>query len=103
MVSDVVITPAASARLELLVRVGCKLVYEETATASLLLNLRPRTDPQQALRQEIVSFDLGSPSEEFADVHGKIISQMIQLPSPWCSLAPLVCNPRRTPPPAQSR
>ena len=76
MVSDVVIIPAASARLELLVRVGCRLVYEATGTASLLLNLRPRTDPQQALRQEMVSFDLGSPSEEFADVNGNVVHRI---------------------------
>src|ERR1700682_1993901 len=40
--------------LDLLVRVGCSLVYETATSASLLLTLRPRTDPRQELAQEML-------------------------------------------------
>ena len=62
--------------LDLLVRVGCSLVYETSTSASLLLTLRPRTDPRQALHQEMLSFGAGLPSEEFADVHGNIVHRV---------------------------
>ncbi len=62
--------------LDLLVRVGCSLIYETATSASLLLTLRPRTDPRQALHQEMLSFGAGLPSEEFADVHGNIVHRI---------------------------
>lgn len=72
--------PAVGAAPPLLIRVGCKLVYEATATASLLLTLRPRTDPGQALHQELLSFGDGLPSEEFADAHGNIVHRVLLQP-----------------------
>jgi len=67
-------------RLDLLVRVGCSLVYQASATASLLLNLRPRTDPRQALQQELLSFGDQLASEEFADVHGNVLHRVALQP-----------------------
>ena len=68
--------PAAGSRLDLLVRVGCSLFYQATSTAVLLLNLRPRTDPRQALQQELLGFGAHLASEEFADVHGNILHRV---------------------------
>jgi transglutaminase-like putative cysteine protease len=71
---------ASTAHLDLLVRVGCNLVYQAAGPASLLLNLRPRSDPRQALQQELLSFGAGLVSEEFADVHGNIVHRLALLP-----------------------
>jgi transglutaminase-like putative cysteine protease len=60
-------------KLDLTVRVGCSLVYESTAPAVVLLNLRPRADPQQALQEERLSFGENLPSEEFVDSHGNLV------------------------------
>jgi transglutaminase-like putative cysteine protease len=67
---------ASVPQLDLIVRVGCSLVYEATTTASLLLNLRPRTDPRQALQQEMLGFGAQMASEEFADVHGNVVHRV---------------------------
>jgi transglutaminase-like putative cysteine protease len=72
--------PAAVPQLDLVVRVGCSLVYEAATTASLLLNLRPRTDPRQALQQEMLGFGAQMASEEFADVHGNIVHRVALSP-----------------------
>lgn len=78
--------PAASRRpppvpqLDLLVRIGCSLVYDVTSTASLLLNLRPRTNLRQALHQEMLSFGAEVPSEEFADAYGNIVHRVALSP-----------------------
>lgn len=72
----VVTAPSAAPRLDLLVRVGCNLVYQAAGPASLLLNLRPRSDPRQALQQELLAFGADLPSEEFADVHGNILHRI---------------------------
>ena len=72
--------PAQTPQLPLFVRVGCSLVYQATATASLLLTLRPRTDPRQALHQELLSFGEGLPTEEFADGHGNIVHRVVLEP-----------------------
>lgn len=62
--------------LDLLVRVGCRLVYEATSTASLLLTVRPRTEMRQALRQELLSFGEELPSEELVDGEGNIVHRV---------------------------
>jgi transglutaminase-like putative cysteine protease len=66
--------------LQLLIRVGCKLVFETNAPTALLLNLRPRTDPRQALHQEMLSIGHGLPAEEFADSHGNVVNRVMLFP-----------------------
>jgi transglutaminase-like putative cysteine protease len=66
--------------LDLLVRVGCSLVYEAVNPVSLLLNLRPRTDPRQALQQELLGFGTTVASEEFSDVHGNTVHRVALAP-----------------------
>lgn len=71
------ITPPVSApRLDLVIRVGCRLVYETVVPASLLLNLRPRSDPRQTLQQELISFGAELPSEQFADANGNLVHRV---------------------------
>jgi transglutaminase-like putative cysteine protease len=66
--------------LNILVRVGCSLVYEAANPVSLLLNLRPRTDPRQALQQELLGFGTTVASEEFSDVHGNTVHRVALSP-----------------------
>ena len=73
-------TPAPPTGAPLFVRIGCSLVYEATSPVALLLTLRPRTDPRQALHQELLSFGDGLPAEEFADVHGNIVHRVVLSP-----------------------
>jgi transglutaminase-like putative cysteine protease len=62
--------------LDLLVRVGCRLVYEATSTATLLLTVRPRTEMRQALRQELLSFGEELPSDELVDGEGNVVHRV---------------------------
>src|SRR5882724_410009 len=72
--------PAGRPQLDLTVRVGCSLVYESAVPAVVLLNLRPRTDPQQALQEERLSFGENLPSEEFVDSHGNLVYRVMLHP-----------------------
>jgi transglutaminase-like putative cysteine protease len=74
-------TPQAGRpRLDLTLRVGCSLVYENATPAVVLLNLRPRTDPQQALQEERLSFGENLPVEEFVDSHGNLVYRVMLHP-----------------------
>ncbi len=64
----------------LTVRVGCRFVYEATQPVPLLLNLKPRRDPRQALQAEQLTFGVNLPAEEFEDVHGNIVYRLILQP-----------------------
>lgn len=68
-----ILSPRRPHKLDLTVRVGCSLVYETNSSAMLLLNLRPRTDWQQSLQEERLSFGQNLPAEEFADSHGNLV------------------------------
>src|SRR3954465_13087577 len=65
---------------DLTVRVGCNLVYEPSSEVPLLLNLKPRRDPRQALQEEKLVLGAELPAEEFEDVHGNIVYRMIPAP-----------------------
>jgi hypothetical protein len=72
--------PAGRPKLDLTLRVGCSLVYENTSPAVVLLNLRPRADPQQALQEERLSFGENLPVEEFVDSHGNLVYRVMLHP-----------------------
>ncbi len=61
---------------DLTVRVGCSLGYEVTGTASLLLNLEPRTDRRHAIVFQALSLGQGLPSEQFVDSHGNRVRRL---------------------------
>ena len=67
-------------RESLTVRVGCRFVYQATQPAPLLLNLKPRRDPRQALQAEELVLGVNLPAEEFEDVHGNIVYRLILQP-----------------------
>jgi transglutaminase-like putative cysteine protease len=69
--------PGGLQKLNITVRVGCNLAYETTHEAVLLLNMRPRTDLQQSVQEERLSFGANLPSEEFTDSHGNTIYRVM--------------------------
>jgi transglutaminase-like putative cysteine protease len=64
----------------LIVRVGCAFTYEAAAPVPLILNLKPRRDPWQALQEEKLILGSNLPAEEFDDVHGNIVYRLILQP-----------------------
>jgi transglutaminase-like putative cysteine protease len=66
--------------LNLTVRVGCHLVYETTAQASVLFVLKPRPERRVQIMQEKLSFGNGLPSHEFQDSRGNITHRSMLRP-----------------------
>lgn len=58
---------------DITLRVGCSLAYEVTGTASLLLNVQPRTSSRHAVRFQALTLGDDLPSSEFIDTHGNRI------------------------------
>ena len=54
----------------LTVRIGCAFTYEAPAPVALVLNVKPRRDPWQALQEETLKLGSNLPAEEFDDAHG---------------------------------
>ena len=66
--------------LELTVRVGCKLVYETTARAPVLLVLKPGLGLRQLILEEKLVFGEGRPTEQLTDSHGNTVYRLMLLP-----------------------
>jgi transglutaminase-like putative cysteine protease len=64
-------------RHTLTVRIGCALTYETPQPVPLILNLKPRRDPRQALHEEKLLLGSNLPAEEFHDVHGNIVHRLL--------------------------
>jgi len=58
-------------------RVGCRLVYEVSGTAVLLLNVRPLRDRQHLVTTENLSLGANLPAEEFVDQHGNHVMRLV--------------------------
>lgn len=67
-------------RESLTVRVGCRFTYEASHPVPLMLNLKPRRDPFQALEAEQITFGVNLPAEEFEDQHGNIVYRLVLQP-----------------------
>ena len=67
-------------RHELTVRIGCALTYEAAQPVPLVLNLKPRRDPWQALQEEKLVLGLNLPAEEFDDANGNIVHRLMLQP-----------------------
>ncbi len=67
----------------LTVRIGCTFVYETTRPVPLVLNLKPRRQPQQLLLYELLNLGPGLPAEEFEDAHGNIVYRLLMPPGRW--------------------
>lgn len=66
--------------LELTVRVGCKLVYETTERAPVLLVLKPCLDLRQLILEEKLVFGDGVPTEQLTDSHGNVVYRLMLMP-----------------------
>lgn len=58
---------------DITLRVGCALAYEVTGTASILLNVQPRTCSRHAVVFQALTLGDNLPSSEFTDSHGNRI------------------------------
>jgi transglutaminase-like putative cysteine protease len=67
-------------QLTLTVRIGCAITYEATQAAPLVLNLRPRSDPSQALQEETLVLGENLMAEDFEDQHGNPVCRLILQP-----------------------
>ncbi len=67
-------------RHTLTVRIGCALIYETAVAVPLILNLKPRRDPWQALQEEKLVLGSDLPAEEFDDAHGNIVYRLLLQP-----------------------
>ena len=77
-------TPNIPQNFDITLRVGCSLVYEVTGTASLLLNLKLRPDPNQAVLIESLALGNNLPAEEFIDSHGNCVCRVTLAPGTNC-------------------
>jgi transglutaminase-like putative cysteine protease len=68
------------APLNLTVRVGCSLAYETPVPTSALFTLKPRIEGKVLVMQEMLSFGIGLPSQEFQDSHGNITYRSMLMP-----------------------
>ena len=66
--------------LELTVRVGCALEYETSASAPLLLVLKPRLGVRQLILEEKLVFGDGIPTEQLMDSHGNTVYRLMLRP-----------------------
>jgi len=78
------LTPNIPQNFDITLRVGCSLVYEVTGTASLLLNLKLRPDPNQAVLIESLALGNNLPAEEFIDSHGNCVCRVTLAPGTNC-------------------
>ena len=69
--------PESVPELDLLVRVGCRLVYEAGQPVPLVLSVRPQGHAGQAVRAELLAFGDGLPVERFLDVHGNTAERVL--------------------------
>src|SRR5688500_5694640 len=67
-------------RHTLTVRIGCAITYESPIPVPLVLNLKPRRDPWQALQEEKLELGMNLPAEEFDDANGNIVYRLILQP-----------------------
>jgi transglutaminase-like putative cysteine protease len=61
---------------ELLVRVGCRLVYDAAQTVPLVLSVRPQADAGTVLREEALWLGDARLVEKFADTHGNRVERV---------------------------
>ena len=64
----------------LIVRVGCAFNYDASAAVTLVLNLKPRRAPSQAVQEEKLVLGSNLSAEEFEDAHGNIVYRMLLRP-----------------------
>lgn len=76
--------PLPSPALDLTLRVGCSLAYEVSGSASLLLNIQPRSGRTHAVIFEALSLGNDLPAQAFEDVHGNRVWRIKLAPGSNC-------------------
>lgn len=66
--------------LDLLLRVGCRLVYHNTLPVTLLLCLKPHTSPHQRVEAETMAFGDNPRIDSFADGYGNFVYRLFLQP-----------------------
>ena len=66
--------------LELMARVGCRLVYAATQPTPIVLNVRPRSGGRQAVCEEQLSVGNQGYVEGFLDWHGNLLERFLLQP-----------------------
>lgn len=66
--------------MDITLRVGCRLVYEATGPATLLLNLKLRPGTHHAVLAEALTLGDSLPFDEFLDVHGNQVVRLALRP-----------------------
>src|ERR1700730_5078437 len=61
----------------LTVRVGCNIHFECESSATAILLINPRFDPDRAIRHENLDFGRAAKSESFTDTDGNIAYRVI--------------------------
>lgn len=69
--------PSLSPKFDVTVRVGCRLTYEVTGSAMLLLNLRPCPNRNHEIVFEALTLGQNLPAEEFIDSHGNRVLRVV--------------------------
>jgi transglutaminase-like putative cysteine protease len=65
--------PAPETKLELALRIGCRLQFDVPFETPTLLNIKPRHDSYQMIAQERLEFSPMLPTAEFVDDHGNSV------------------------------
>lgn len=71
-------------RFDITLRVGCSLAYEATGSASLLLNVQPRSEGSHAVIFEALTLGNGLPAELWEDAHRNRVWRVQLAPGPNC-------------------
>lgn len=72
--------PSMASTPKLVVRVGCRLVYETTQPTPIFLVVRPRSDEQQLVLQEKLTFWCDVGARQFQDAQGNITHRWVLQP-----------------------
>lgn len=73
-------TPSEPAVLDLLLRVGCRLVYQNTLPVTLLLSLKPQTSPEQRIEAETMAFGQDPRIDSYTDAYGNFVYRLFLQP-----------------------
>jgi len=64
----------------LTVRVGCNIHFECESSATVILLVNPRFDPERPIRQEKLDFGRATKSESFVDADGNVAYRVVLAP-----------------------
>lgn len=72
--------PSEPPVLDLMLRVGCRLVYQNTLPVTLLLSLRPQTSSTQRIEAETMSFGQDPRIDSYIDSYGNFVYRLYLQP-----------------------